>query len=63
MLILTRRQGESIIIRDDIIVTVLGIEGGSVRLGVDAPKSVEIWREEIWDKKQTGEWEESNGNS
>ena len=61
MLILTRRQGEVIVINDDIRVTVLGIEGGSVRLGIEAPKSVEIWRQEIWERKQAGEWEDDDG--
>lgn len=52
MLILTRRKGQSIIIRDDIRVTVLANEGGGVRIGIDAPEDVEIWREEIWDRRQ-----------
>jgi carbon storage regulator len=52
MLILTRRVGESIIINEDIVVTVLGIKGSQVRLGVDAPKEVSVHREEIQQKIQ-----------
>jgi carbon storage regulator len=47
MLILTRRVGEAIVIGDDVKVTVLGTKGNQVRLGVDAPKSVSVHREEI----------------
>ena len=61
MLILTRRQGESIIIRDDIKVTVLGVEGQTIRIGVEAPDDIEIWREEIYLKKQAGQ-EDDDGN-
>ena len=47
MLILTRRVGESIIIGDDIVITVLGVKGNNVRIGTDAPKNVSVHREEI----------------
>ena len=47
MLILTRRIGESIMIGDDVSITVLRIKGNQVRLGVNAPKSVSVQREEI----------------
>jgi carbon storage regulator len=48
MLILTRRQGEVIRIDDDVIVTVLGVSGQQVRLGITAPAEVEVHREEIF---------------
>lgn len=52
MLILTRRLGEVLVIGDDVTVTVLGIKGGQVRLGVDAPKTTSVHREEIYNKIQ-----------
>jgi carbon storage regulator len=50
MLILTRRIGETTMIGDDVIVTVLGVSGNQVRLGVKAPKSVAVHRSEIYDR-------------
>ena len=50
MLILTRRISESIIIGDDVKITVLGVKGNQVRLGVDAPKTVSVHREEIYER-------------
>lgn len=52
MLILTRIVGESIKIGDDITVTVLGVNGKQVRLGIDAPKGVPVHREEIYKRIQ-----------
>jgi carbon storage regulator len=52
MLILTRRVGESLMIGDDVNVTVLGIRGNQVRIGVDAPKNVAVHREEIYERIQ-----------
>lgn len=50
MLILTRKPGETLIIGDDIKVSVLGVKGGQVRIGIEAPNDVSIHREEIYDK-------------
>jgi carbon storage regulator len=48
MLNITRRRGERIVLGDDIFVSVLEVSGQTVRLGIDAPRSVRIYREEIW---------------
>ena len=53
MLILTRRVGEALKLGEDITVTVLGVRGNQVRIGIDAPKSVAIQREEIYDTAVT----------
>ncbi len=52
MLILTRRVGESLMIGDDVNITVLGIKGNQVRLGVNAPKEIPVHREEIYQRIQ-----------
>ena len=50
MLVLTRRPGESIVVGEDIVVTVIEIKGGQVRIGIDAPRSIEVYREEIYEQ-------------
>jgi carbon storage regulator len=48
MLIITRRAGEKIVVGDDVVVQVMEITGNTVRLGIAAPKSTPVYREEIW---------------
>ncbi|MFG1488397.1 carbon storage regulator CsrA [Oceanospirillum sp. HFRX-1_2] len=62
MLILTRRVGETLMIGDEVTVTVLGVKGNQVRIGVNAPKEVAVHREEIYQRIQR-EKEDSQGNA
>lgn len=59
MLILTRRVGETVMIGDEVTVTVLGVKGNQVRLGVNAPKDIAVHREEIYERIQR---ENENGD-
>ncbi len=54
MLILTRKLGESVVIGDNIIITVSDIKNGQIKLGIDAPKCVTVNREEVYKKDQVG---------
>lgn len=52
MLVLTRRPGESVMVSDDVVVTVLDIRGDVVRLGIKAPRSIQVHREEVYRELQ-----------
>jgi carbon storage regulator len=60
MLILTRRVGETLVIGDDVTITVLGVRGNQVRVGVNAPKDVAVHREEIYQRIQDEKTDENS---
>ena len=60
MLILTRRVGETLMIGDEVTVTVLGVKGNQVRIGVNAPRDVTVHREEIYERIKRDQSEESS---
>ena len=61
MLILTRRTGETVMIGNDVTLTVLGVKGNQVRIGINAPKSVPVHREEIYERIKR-ELQDADGN-
>jgi carbon storage regulator len=61
MLILTRRVGETVMIGNDVTVTVLGVKGNQVRIGINAPKNVAVHREEIFERIKREQQGESQG--
>ncbi len=63
MLILTRRVGETLMIGDNVTVTVLGVKGNQVRIGVNAPKEVSVHREEFYLKIQEEKGQDVDGNT
>ncbi len=63
MLILTRRVGETLMIGDSVTVTVLGVKGNQVRIGITAPKDVAVHREEIYERIQRGDDAETKARS
>ena len=62
MLILTRRVGETLVIGDEVTVTVLGVRGNQVRLGVNAPKDIAVHREEIYERMQSEQTSDSGAD-
>ena len=62
MLILTRKDNESLFIGDDIEITVLGVKGNQVRIGINAPKDIDVHREEVYKRIKSEETSKNSGN-
>ncbi len=62
MLALTRKKGETIVINDDIEITVLGTHGDQIKLGISAPKHIPVFRKEIYEQIQTENKESAKNN-
>ena len=62
MLVITRRVNETLMVGDDVTVTVLGVKGNQIRIGVNAPKEVAVHREEIYDRIKAEKQQESDTN-
>ena len=60
MLILTRKVGETLMVGSDVTVTVMAVHGNQVRIGINAPKDVEVHREEIYDRVQAEKAQQSD---
>jgi carbon storage regulator len=63
MLILTRRAGETVMVGSDITITVLGVKGNQVRIGINAPKDVAVHREEIYERIQIEKSAQESGQA
>lgn len=63
MLVLSRKKGESVVIQDEIEITILGVDGDNVRIGISAPKNVDIFRKEIYLLIQEANRESANQSS
>jgi len=62
MLVITRREGETLMIGNDVTLTVLGVKGTQVRVGIKAPKSIPVHREEVFERIQREKGGDADGN-